>query len=165
MFPDITQSRDFSPSPVTSVTSASMSFYCLPRAGSPQLLLFCGHLPSWRTHPSSGSSWSTYPVSHSLRSTPRLPLPYITALFKSPSTSRVEKRELLRGSETFAPWSVHGSLHPLDKCEVTLLLMGFPWHGFFTSAAFSRERLGPHDKSFTQSTGDVVQWSPRVLNS
>lgn len=63
-----------SPSPVTSVTSASMSFHCLPWGGSPQLLLFCCHLPSWRNHPFSGFSWSTYLVSYSLRSTPWLPL-------------------------------------------------------------------------------------------
>lgn len=43
--------------------------------------------------------------------------------------SQVSKYKFLWGSETFTPpWPMHGSLHPINKCELMLLLMVFPQH-------------------------------------
>lgn len=47
--------------------------------------------------------------------------------------------------------SAHSSLHPVDKCELTLLLlMGFLGTRCLHLRRFSRERLSPHDESSTQ---------------
>lgn len=109
------------------ITSASMSPYYLPT--KPFLVLPFRHLPSWRIHLFSCFSQSTYPISYSLKSTPWMSLCHITALFKFLSASLVSKSEFLWGRKTFiSPWSVHGPLHPINKCEVMLLLMVFSQH-------------------------------------
>lgn len=107
------------------------------------------HIPALRGHAQPFLS----PVTSLLEQSPLLFSVYLSCILQSeehttnatsvtsqPSSDPVTmsqkiKYKFLWGSGTFIPsWSVHGSLHPVDKWELMPLLMAFPQHWVYPSS-------------------------------